>query len=199
MTELNEKAPVDFSAGTKCSEDREGIYKLKPGTRPAEILITMFAERWPACFHVYEKRRRPLAIGIHKEIIAALDGVADKTAIENALAFYVGNFSYLGKIKAGRERIALDGKPAGAVTDEEERNAIPRIMARKRRKEAKFKERQAAQQPTATIGLNGKITQAGEQPSAAPGLDGQIIQAPASSHGTNPNAAKPRLTLRRRS
>jgi sRNA-binding protein len=162
---------------------QDPVQKKNPDPRLGEI-IELLSKKWPNCFSVYEKRRRPLAIGIHKEVITSLDGVADETAIGSALAFYVGNSCYLGRIRADRERIGLDGKPAGVVTTEEERNATQRLMARKRRKEAKFKE--AAKPTSLHPATDGKIVQAEEEPSI-------------SSNGKNPNAAKPLLTLRRRS
>jgi sRNA-binding protein len=77
-------------------------------------LIMLFAVRWPKCFAVYENRRRPLAVGIHNEMIAALDGVASETAIKNALGYYVGNAKYRATLKAGMPRSASTANPSGS-------------------------------------------------------------------------------------
>jgi sRNA-binding protein len=37
-------------------------------------VIALLAELFPECFSVYEGRRRPLKIGIHRDILAAVDG-----------------------------------------------------------------------------------------------------------------------------
>jgi ProQ/FINO family len=39
----------------------------------ATAAIVRLAELYPKCFSVYEGRRRPLKIGIHKDILAAAD------------------------------------------------------------------------------------------------------------------------------
>jgi sRNA-binding protein len=40
----------------------------------AIAVIWMLFEKWPACLAMYERARRPLKIGIHRDILAALDG-----------------------------------------------------------------------------------------------------------------------------
>jgi len=37
-------------------------------------VIALLAERWPRCFFVREARRRPLKLGIHRDIRTATDG-----------------------------------------------------------------------------------------------------------------------------
>jgi sRNA-binding protein len=37
-------------------------------------VIALLAETFPRCFSVYEGRRRPLKIGIHRDILAVVDG-----------------------------------------------------------------------------------------------------------------------------
>jgi|SRR5262245_22963302 hypothetical protein len=35
-------------------------------------VIALLAERWPQCFAVFEQRRKPIKVGIHRDITAAL-------------------------------------------------------------------------------------------------------------------------------
>ena len=37
----------------------------------ARAIIELLAERWPAAFSVFERRRRPLKVGVHVDILAA--------------------------------------------------------------------------------------------------------------------------------
>jgi sRNA-binding protein len=48
----------------------------------------LLAERWPACFAIYEQRRRPLKVGIHRDILAALDGAVTAKGLGAAFCPY---------------------------------------------------------------------------------------------------------------
>jgi ProP effector len=108
----------------------------KPPARDAAVdaAIRLLAETWPACFSVYERRRRPLALGIHHGILAALDGAVTPQELRRALRFYVGNTYYLRMMIAGAARIDLDGCPAGTVSAEEAATAAARLATHKRRR-----------------------------------------------------------------
>ena len=81
--------------------------------------LELLAERFPACFSVYENRRRPLKIGIHLDILAALDGAVTPDELALALRCYVANRIYRSRLIAGAERIGLDGTPVGTVTPDQ--------------------------------------------------------------------------------
>jgi ProP effector len=99
-----------------------------------EAAIRALAERWPKCFAVNEKRRRPLKVGIAEEIRAAgLD-----IDVKAALTSYAHNTSYLKALVAGAVRIGLDGEPAGTVTKEQE--AVARLELAKRDKKQETKQ-----------------------------------------------------------
>jgi sRNA-binding protein len=53
----------------------------------ANAVLTLLAETWPTCFVVYEKRRRPLQLGIHHGILAALDGAMTAQELRRALRY----------------------------------------------------------------------------------------------------------------
>jgi ProP effector len=100
-----------------------------------EILIALLAKKWPACFSVYEKDRRPLQVGIHREVFSA--EVASMGEIRLALEKYVANPSYLDGIKDGAVRIGLDGKPAGVVSRAQARHAAKERKTRFRKVRSK--------------------------------------------------------------
>src|SRR6266536_3592728 len=53
---------------------------------------------------------------------------ADRKPLKLALALYTGSLGYLGNMREGVPRIGLDGQPAGAVTAEEELEAVARVL-----------------------------------------------------------------------
>jgi ProP effector len=87
-------------------------------------VIQLLQERWPACFAVLETRRRPLKIGIHNEILEALDGAITQAELRRALGCYTANSVYLQHMTAGATRVDLDGRQAGRVTREEAEYAV---------------------------------------------------------------------------
>jgi sRNA-binding protein len=97
-------------------------------TSPIDV-IQLLEQRWPACFSVYAVRRRPLRVGIHFQIIAELAGTIAEADIRRAIAIYTSNVKYQKKLKAGKDRIGLDGLPDGKVTEEQEIFASFRIAS----------------------------------------------------------------------
>jgi ProP effector len=117
----------------------------QPVTEDVTKIISLLAERFPKCFVVYQWRRRPLKLGIHKDILAVLDiAPAD---LSFALRFYCGNEGYLRNSLKGAWRVDLDGNVTGIVTAEEEATAKQRLASarakKKARMEAKAKEAKA--------------------------------------------------------
>ncbi len=90
-----------------------------------KAVLALLAERWPACFAIYEARRSPLKVGIHRDILAALDGTVTAKKLSAALRCYTGNAVYRSRLRAGAVRIDLDGRPAGEVTADEIGEAKP--------------------------------------------------------------------------
>ena len=119
------------------SEDTPKPITPRPRDLTVDAVITLVAETWPACFSVWERRRRPLKLGIHTNILAVLDGAVTPRELSRALRRYVSNTYYLRMMTVGAVRIDLDGNPAGIVTDEEAATAAVRLTSytanRKRR------------------------------------------------------------------
>ena len=104
-----ERKPADAAPATKS----------KARDQNATAVLELLAEQWPGCFSIYEFRRRPLKIGIHLDIIAALDGAITPRELSCALRVYVRNKVYRSRLTVGAVRISLAGEPAGVVTPEE--------------------------------------------------------------------------------
>jgi ProQ/FINO family len=51
-------------------------------------ILELLAERWPSAFSIYEARRRPLKIGVHLDILAALDDAVTADELGRAACLY---------------------------------------------------------------------------------------------------------------
>jgi ProP effector len=93
-------------------------------------IIARLAELLPKAFSVYERRRRPLAIGVRAAI---LDKVGDRITPDElnvALRTYTRNVGYQRAMaQPGAQRIDLEGNPVGAVTPEQAASAAKAVAA----------------------------------------------------------------------
>jgi sRNA-binding protein len=108
----------------------------------AQALIKLLSEKFPECFALYEQRRRPLALGIHKEIALAMPTLT-KVQISTAMRYYVSNEGYCRACREGAARINLLGHEVGVVTAAEADNSAARlagiIKAKKKKKDTAAK------------------------------------------------------------
>jgi ProP effector len=88
----------------------------------ARNTIATLAELFPACFFL-GRYRKPLKVGIHDEVLAALAGSGRRSALAGATAkqvglalkIYASNGGYLRCIREGAERVGLGGEVTGHV------------------------------------------------------------------------------------
>jgi ProP effector len=78
--------------------------------------IALLAETFPRTFPLIESRRRPLKIGIHRDLAAALDGAVTPDELKRALRYYVGSEGYLKHSLTGAWRLDLAGNQVGDCT-----------------------------------------------------------------------------------
>src|SRR5262245_27137705 len=110
----------------------------------ANAVIERLERLWPQAFSVYERRRKPLAIGIDRALLAACapaiaKGMISAADIKAALARYVGADGYLFALaRPGAERVDLAGKPVGAVAAKDAERAR-KILAQRRERRAQRK------------------------------------------------------------
>lgn len=103
------------------------IKKKRPDATVAAV-IALLSARWPGAFSILEKKRRPIKVGIHVEILSALDGAVTWPELSKALACYVANSVYLSRLRVGATRFGLNGGFAGEVTEAEENHAKMQIF-----------------------------------------------------------------------
>ena len=92
--------------------------------------IAALAEWFPLCFAVYERRRKPLKLGIHLDVLAATSGAITPEELTEALWAYVGNTFYLKATIEGAARVDLQGNATGMVTADEAKGARHRLATR---------------------------------------------------------------------
>jgi sRNA-binding protein len=95
--------------------------------------IGRMSDPWPRCFALLERRRRPLKISIHADVLVAGAGALTPAEVMGALRRYCGSVGYLRNCIADAARIDLDGKVAGRVSADEARYAAERLAQRKPR------------------------------------------------------------------
>lgn len=105
----------------------------------AASTISVLADLWPRAFVVYERRRRPLKIGIDHDIAVAAAGAITADELKAVLRYYVGNLGYLLACREGAERVDLDGNAAGTVTAAEAAHATAIVARRRQNKPAAAK------------------------------------------------------------
>ena len=97
--------------------------------------VELFCELWSKFFFAYQGRRRPLKIGIHRDIPATL---IDPATVSLALQFYTGTSGCLARMQPGATRIDLEGNEIGSVSDGDAAGA-KEILAARRNREAEKK------------------------------------------------------------
>jgi ProP effector len=90
--------------------------------------IAQLAQLYPACFYAARHERRPLKIGIGRDL-AALDLGIGRRELVSALAWYVNGIDYLQALRVGADRIGLDGAPSGVVSQADEAHAREKLAA----------------------------------------------------------------------
>ncbi|MBZ9557512.1 MULTISPECIES: ProQ/FINO family protein [unclassified Modicisalibacter] len=107
-----------------------------------QALLDSWYRRYTRTF--FKGHTRPLKVGIHEDLLA-LEPWPEKL-VRRALACYVHLPRYLKAVRAGAERVDLEGQPAGVVDDEEARHArkkLEALQAKQRARDAGTSERES--------------------------------------------------------
>jgi ProP effector len=95
---------------------------------------------------------QPLAIGIHKAIVAAIPDI-DRMALRRALQRHTASTAYLKAIAAGGSRFGLDGSPNGDISAEQQKLANQDLKDRFRKQADQRRERLKAEEHQAKLQL----------------------------------------------
>jgi ProP effector len=110
---------------------------------PRDPVLARLAATYPVFRDI-----QPLAIGIHKAILAAYPDI-DKVALRQSLQRHTASTRYLKAVAAGGSRFGLNGEPTGDITPEQLKKANQdlkdrfRKQAEQRRIQLKVQEHQA--------------------------------------------------------
>jgi sRNA-binding protein len=97
--------------------------------REVEEVLALLCVRFPKTFFMYQGKRKPLKVGIRREVEDALGGEVELVRLRRALKFYAMNPGYLKSQKVGAKRIDLSGNPVGIVSESEAKNAAAALKA----------------------------------------------------------------------
>jgi sRNA-binding protein len=86
--------------------------------RTARAVIDLLAERFPKTFFVYQQRRKPLKVGIDRDLAATLDGTLTERELHLGLGWYCRNKIYRAKLLKGAWRIDLNGNVAATIVED---------------------------------------------------------------------------------
>jgi ProP effector len=107
--------------------------------------IAILAEAFPLAFFIFGKSRKPLAIGIDRELLPRV--AVTEEDLRSALQYYTRSDGYLRACTEGASRLGLDGNAAGEVTSKEAAYA-QRVIAK--REKMKLKQTARRKQKTSS-------------------------------------------------
>jgi len=129
---MTEKICPGSDPGLEGKQEEASPSKTKvtgsPGRRDltVEAVILLLQERWPNCFSIHERGRRPLKVGIFTDVIAQLEGAVTHAELAKAIGCYVGNREYLKKIKTDATRVRRNAGRHGRGIRRTPRSISPR-------------------------------------------------------------------------
>ena len=116
----------------------------QPKLNSTKEVIAFLAERFPQCFSA-EGEARPLKIGIFQDLVDRVQGEMglSKTQLRSALRLYTSSWRYLYGIKAGADRVDLDGNACGQLDEQHVEHARKQLEEAKARVQAQREQQQA--------------------------------------------------------
>ncbi|MCB1927549.1 MAG: osmoprotectant transporter activator [Rhodocyclaceae bacterium] len=109
--------------------------KASPAKEAARKLLRQLQKQFPVI-----EQARPLAIGIDREITAAVPEIDAKT-LRAALRMHTGSTRYLKAMASERRRYNLTGEATDALNDEHRKRAQGMLDERNKRREKEARER----------------------------------------------------------
>jgi ProP effector len=111
--------------------------ETQPKLNNSKTIIAFLAEHFPKCFCA-EGEARPLKIGIFQDLAARIpeDACISKTQLRAALRLYTSSWRYLHGIKAGVNRVDLDGNACGVLDEQHVEHARTQLEEAKARVQA---------------------------------------------------------------
>jgi ProP effector len=132
--------PVPPQASAPPTVTEAGPSTQEQKRQAQRALLEVLRQRWPHAFPRDARQVRPLAIGIHRDLAAALPGHSHRQlGAVFSLFRYLAGPAYFQALLHGGPRYDLEGNPRGEVTPEEQEQAKQDLAAffeRRKRKRA---------------------------------------------------------------
>ena len=132
--------------------------------------IELLCHKFPACFVQFERRRRPLKVGIVDDIQARLGDRIDRELLGRALRYYTRNTFYRMSQQPGAPRIDLDGNESGTVSEADAASAAKDVAWRTKAAAAAKKQQTVRPPPIDEVSSRGAAIE--------PKLTPEILLAP---------------------
>jgi len=104
----------------------------------ADAALALLCERWSKCCFMFQGRRLPLKIGIHKDIP---DGLIEPKMLRLVFRLYINNPGYLNAMRLGAARVDLNGEVAGTVDENDAKSAQAHLAGIRKAKESRKQKR----------------------------------------------------------
>lgn len=135
------------------SRDESQQSRLEIDEAPSpQSLLDQWYRRYTDTF--FKGHTRPLKVGIHEDLVAR-EPWPDKL-VRRALACYVHLPRYLKAVRAGAERVDLDGQPAGLVSEGEARHAHKKLESLQAQQQELAPKKSEMKKPA---GLDSKLSE----------------------------------------
>lgn len=145
------QSPSHGEPPAESDEAQEPQSRLPIGEAPSpQALLDEWYRRYTDTF--FKGHTRPLKVGIHEDLVSREPW--PEKLVRRALACYVHLPRYLKAVRAGAERVGLDGESAGTVTEGEAKYArkqLDDLQAQNRTRQAKRRQRQQQQEKEARL------------------------------------------------
>ncbi len=137
----------------------------QPKLSSSKEVIAYLAQQFPNCF-IAEGEAKPLKIGVFQDLVERVPAEMNlsKTQLRSALRVYTSSWRYLYGIKAGANRVDLDGNPCGVLEEQHVEHARQQLEEAKARVAA----HRAKQRSEAKAEENTKAERRPRKPSTRP-------------------------------
>lgn len=152
-------------------------------------ILAYLYETFPLCF-IAEGETKPLKIGLFQDLAERLadDSKVSKTQLRVALRRYTSSWRYLKSVKAGAQRVDLDGQPCGELEQEH----IDHAQTMLKESQEKAKAKRAAQAPKAAPASKAPAKKAPKKVALpARKTERQVKTAPKAEPAGNPAVNNP--------
>lgn len=115
--------------GRERRKARHKRYKARKRERSlaaTQAALETLCQTFPACFSTNNKR--PLKIGIHKDVIDLIGPAEDEKLLSKAIALYTADLDYRATLLLDAARINLAGRATGKVSLEHAEHAGKKLL-----------------------------------------------------------------------